>query len=42
MGSIKSKNNLEERPYFRYSTRIWRSEPKYKWEPDSENWSYDG
>lgn len=35
------KPNLEDKPYFRYSTRIWRAEPKQSWEPDSENWNYD-
>ena len=35
------KPNLEERPYFRYSTRIWRAEPKQSWEPDSDNWDYN-
>lgn len=28
-------------PYFRYSTRVWRAEPKYPWSPDGTNWSYD-
>lgn len=35
------KNDLESIPYFRYSTRIWRSEPDRDWEPDSQNWNYD-
>ena len=35
------KNELNEKPYFRYSTRIWRAEPKQKWEPDEKNWSYE-
>lgn len=34
------KNDLTQRPYFRYSTKVWRAEPKFKWEPDSENWDY--
>lgn len=34
------KPDTGERPYFRYSTRIWRAE-NGDWEPDSENWAYD-
>jgi hypothetical protein len=34
------KNNLEEIPYFKYSTKIWRAENKSNWEPNSENWVY--
>lgn len=28
-------------PYFRYSTRVWRAEPRYPWAPDETNWNYE-
>jgi hypothetical protein len=36
------KNDLSDVPYFRYSTRVWRAEPEFGWEPDDTNWNYDG
>lgn len=35
------KSDLNQKPYFRYSTRVWRAENNTNWEPDLENWNYD-
>lgn len=32
--------NVEETPYFRYSTKRWSCETESKWRPSEENWSY--
>ena len=33
---------MDEIPYFRYSTRIWRCEDWGKWRPSETNWDYNG
>lgn len=32
--------NVKEKPYFRYSTRVWKSEEYSKWRPSETNWDY--
>ena len=32
--------NLEDIPYFKYSTRRWSCETESKWRPSEDNWSY--
>ena len=32
--------NLEDIPYFKYSTKRWSCETESKWRPSEDNWSY--
>lgn len=32
--------NVKEKPYFRYSTRVWKSEEYSKWRPSDTQWDY--
>ena len=32
--------NVKEKPYFRYSTRVWKSEEYGKWRPSDTQWDY--
>jgi len=34
-------NDITEKPYFRYSTKIWKSEDYSKWRPSDTNWDYN-
>ena len=33
-------DDITQIPYFRYSTRVWRSEDYSKWRPSDTNWDY--
>ena len=33
-------NDITKIPYFRYSTKVWRSEDYGKWRPSDTNWDY--
>jgi hypothetical protein len=33
-------SDITQIPYFRYSTKIWKSEDYSKWRPSDENWDY--
>lgn len=32
--------NVKEKPYFRYSTKVWKSEEYSKWRPSDTQWDY--
>lgn len=32
--------SINEIPYFRYSTKIWRCEDNSKWRPSDSKWDY--